>query len=159
MPLLAVIWRAGGLLFATGVSSVVEVLPPLSCPALPAAPAWMRGLFRYRGGLIPLIDVHELMGLPRPADRMANRILVVRCADALGESDFRVGLWVDTILELERLDSTAPDSHPGLSNDSTPFLGAVVQTRFGQVQFVNPESLLTAEQTELLAGRMKEAAA
>ncbi|MBS0191811.1 MAG: chemotaxis protein CheW [Phycisphaerales bacterium] len=154
MNSLAVIWSCGGLLFSTATESVIEVLSPVSPTPAPGAPAWLLGLFDYRGKLIPLVRVSELLGRERAADRMSNRVLVVK-AD-LG-ADFRqcpVGLWVDHIVELERPDFGT--AHPGFAVPGADFLGAVVQTKFGQVREVRAGNLFTAEQIELLAGRLRD---
>lgn len=159
MPSLAVIWRAAGLLFATSVESVVEVLPPLAWSPTPAVPHWIRGLFSHRGRFIPLVDVAGLLGTPPTPDRMSNRVLVVRCAPNSNSIPWTTGLWVDCVVELENIDFDAAGSHPGFATDAGRFLGPVVQTRWGPVQHVNPEQLFTPEQSAVLAERLKEAAA
>lgn len=159
MPMLAVIWRAGNLLFATGVDSVVEVLPPLAWSPTPTVPVWVRGLFSHRGRLTPLVDASALLGVSPPPDRMSNRVLVVRCTLGAGSAPCAAGLWVQSVVELERLDFAAAGSHPGFSTDTGRFLGPVTQTRWGQVQLVKPEDLFTPEQAAVLADRLKGAAA
>jgi len=157
MSSLAVIWRAGGLLFSTAVGAVVEVLAPVRANAVPAVPRWVRGLFVYRGALIPLVDVADLLGRESGEDRMTNRVLVVRTGSG-GESGGLVGLWVESVLELHRPEFDGAGAHPGFSNEGSRFLGAVVQTRFGPVQDVRPENLFTAEQAEVLWARVKAGA-
>ena len=157
MSTLAVIWRAAGLTFATSVDAVVEVLPPLACRPAPAVPSWVRGLFSHRGRLTPLIDVAGLMGREPPADRMANRVLVVRCARDESNTPWAAGLWVENIVEVERIDFDAAGSHPGFASESGRFLGPVVESRWGAVQQVAPYELFTPQQTALLSERIREA--
>jgi chemotaxis-related protein WspB len=155
---LSVIWRVGDLLLATGVESVVEVLPPLASWHAPTVPTWIRGLFSYRGRLIPLVDVARLLDLPTSPDRMLNRVLVVRC----GSPDavlWSAGLWIDALIDIDRIDFSSSAAHPGFAVESGRFLGSVVQTRFGHVQQVRTEGLFTPEQAAVLAERLKEAAA
>jgi len=160
---LAVIWRAGGLLFSTNVGAVVEVLAPVRANPAPAVPGWVRGLFVYRGTIIPLVDVAKLLGRTSGEDRMTNRVLVVRSGrrdgtgGEVGDAGL-VGLWVESVLELDRPEYRAAGSHPGFSNEASRFLGAVAETRFGTVQDVRPEELFTAEQAELLWARVKAGA-
>lgn len=159
MPTLAVIWRAAGLLFATGVESIVEVLPPLKCRPAPGAPPWVRGLFCHRDQLIPLVDVTRLLG-KAPADvRMANRVLVVRRALGAGSADWPVGLWVESVLELERIDFEGAGNHPGFETDAGRFLGPIAQTRWGQVQRVDAGDIFTPEEAAALSERLSESAA
>jgi chemotaxis-related protein WspB len=155
---LCVIWRLADVLLATDVRSVVEVLPPIASWHAPATPPWVRGLFSYRGKLIPLVDVARLLNLPVAPDRMTNRVMVVRC-----ESDdgmlWSFGLWIDALIDIDRIDFAAAGSHPGFALETARFLGPVVQTKFGPVQQLETHTLLTPEQFAILAQRLKEAAA
>ncbi len=161
MGTLAVIWRSAGLLMAIEARSVVEVLPPVSSRAAPGAPAWVRGLFAYRGELIPLVDAAGLLGGSPPPDRMANRVLIVRVGTGRGGPGIAwpAGLWVESVLEIDRVDFTAAGGHPGLATEGGRFLGAVAQTRWGQVQLVEPQELFTSEQARVLTERLAGAAA
>ena len=159
MRALAVIWRAAGLLMATGADSVVEVLPPVAWRRAPAVPGWVRGLFACRGRLIPLVDAAVLLGAEPAPDRMINRVLVLRVGAGESPVDWHVGLWVERVLELEHIDFEAAGGHPGLATDAARFLGPIAQTRFGQVQLVKPAELFTPEQAGLLTQRLAEAVA
>ncbi len=158
MSTLAVIWRARGLLMATGAESVVEVLPPVACRPAPAVPNWVRGLFDWRGRLIPLVDAAMLVGAEPAPDRMANRVLVLRVA-AGAAPQWPVGVWVECVLDLEHIDFEAAGAFPGFATEAGRLPGPVVQTRFGQVQLVKPADLFTPEQASVLAQRLAEAAA
>jgi len=157
--MLSVIWRAGGLLFATGIDAVAEVLSPLACTPTPGVPQWVRGLFNYRGRLIPLVDVARLLARSPSPDRMINRVVVVRSTPGTAALDSPVGLWVEAVLEPEALDFDGAGMHPGFATEAGRFLGPVVETGWGQVQLVHPQELFTAEQASVLAERLKEAAA
>ncbi|MBX3389286.1 MAG: chemotaxis protein CheW [Phycisphaeraceae bacterium] len=157
MSSLAVIWRAGGLVFSTAVADVVEVLAPVQAEPCSAVPGWVRGLFVYRGTLIPLVDVAGLLGRNPQEDRMSNRVIVVRVGEHAALE--RAGLWVENVLELDRPAFEAPGSHPGFWVEQSRFLGKVAQTRYGAVQEVRPRELFTPEQAELLWSRVKAGAA
>ena len=159
MRSLAIIWRAAGLLMATGAGSVVEVLPPVAYRRAPAVPEWVRGLFAWRGRLIPLVDAARLLGAEPAPDRMFNRVLVLRVGAGVAPVDWPVGLWVESVLELERIDFDAEGAHPGFASDAGRFLGPVAPTRFGQVQLVKPAELFTPEQAGVISQRLAEAAA
>jgi len=156
---LAVIWRAAGLRMATDARTIVEVLPPVSCRPGAGAPEWLRGLFAYRGALIPLVDATQLLGTARESDRMFNRVLVVRVGTVNAPVDWLVGLWVESVLEIERVDFESAGGHPGFGTDVRRFLGPVAQTRLGQVQLVRSEELFTPQQAAMIMQRLTEAAA
>ena len=164
MSTLALIWRAAGLLLATEARSVIEVLPPVECRAMPGVPSWVRGVFMHRSDLIPLIDAEGLIkgigGLhaPTPTDRMRNRVLALRLSATMERPEWRVGLWVDCLLELERIDFAGAGTHPGFATESARFLGPIAQTRFGFVQLVEPDRLLTPQQAGVLTRQVSEAA-
>jgi chemotaxis-related protein WspB len=153
---LAVIWRSAGLLMAIDSRSVVEVLPPVSCRPALGAPCWVRGLFSYRGALIPMVDAATLLGTERESDRMSNRVLVVRASADASPAGLLVGLWVESVLEIDRIDFGAAGGHPGFATHAGRFLGSVTQTRWGQVQQIRPQELFTAEQAIILSERNAE---
>ena len=159
MRTLAVIWRSAGLLMAIDARAVVEVLPPVACRPMPGAPDWVRGLFTYRAGLVPLVNAARLLGSTPGPDRMANRVIVVRVAAGAATVEWPVGLWVESVLEVERTDFDAAGGHPGLASDATRFLGPVARSRWGQVQLVNPAEIFTPEQAAVMTGRMTEGVA
>lgn len=159
MRTLAVIWRSAGLLMAIDARAVVEVLPPISCRPMPGTPGWVRGLFPYRGTLIPLVDATRLLGATPDSDRMANRVIVIKVTAGSVPIAWPVGLWVDSVLEIERTDFAATGGHPGFATDTTRFLGPVAQTHRGQVQLVDPAELFTPEQVAIMTERLTEGAA
>lgn len=159
MRILAVIWRSAGLLMAIDSRSIIEVLSPVSCRSMPAAPDWVRGLFVYRGELIPLIDAARLLGAEPAPDRLANRVIVVRVHAEGKDIHWRVGLWVHSVLEIDHIEFESAGGHPGLATEQGRFLGPVAQTRWGLVQLVKPEEIFTPEQAQVLTDRLAEAAA
>lgn len=159
MPTLAVIWRVAGLLLATSADSVIEVLPPLSSQRIAAVPEWVRGMFTYRARLIPLVDAAGVLGEAASPDRMTNRVLVLRVGEAGSPVEWPVGLWVESVLDLERVEFGAADGHPGFEIERGRFLGPIASTRWGQVQLVKPGELFTPQQASLLSQRLAEAAA
>ena len=156
MSTLAVIWRSADLLLAINAQSVVEVLPPVSCRPALGTPSWVRGLFSYRGTLIPLVDAASLLGTERRPDRMSNRVIVV--GGGTHSEASLIGLWVESVLEIDHIDFAAAGMHAGFSTQAGRFLGPVMPTRWGQVQVVNPQELFTAEQAIVLRDPRAEVA-
>lgn len=159
MANLGVIWRSASLLMAIESRSIIEVLAPVSCRPAPAVPHWIRGLFVYRGTLIPLVDAALLLGAPPAPDRMANRVLVLRLRSTAAPVEWPVGLWVESVLEIDRIEFADASSHPGFSTEAGRFLGPVATTRWGVVQLVHPDELFTPDQARVLTERLSEAVA
>jgi chemotaxis-related protein WspB len=172
MATLAIIWRAAGQLLAMDAGSVIEVLPPVACRTVPGLPEWIRGVFVHRGNLIPLVDAERLLsGLasevarsplpecPVRADLMSNRVLAIRVPAAGDVPEWRLGLWVESVLELDRIEFTGTGTHPGFTTESARFLGPIAPTTFGLVQLVKAHELFTPEQASTLTRQIAEAAA
>lgn len=150
---LGVIWRSAGMLMSINSRLIVEVLPPVSCRPALGAPDWVRGLFSYRGALTPLVDAATLLGTAREPDRMSNRVLVLRGGAQGSPSGLLVGLWVESVLEVDYIDFQAAGGYPGFATPASAFLGQVTQTRWGQVQELNPQTMFTVEQVRMLSDR------
>ena len=70
-------FRLGEELFALDVAHVREVLDLTPVTKLPLAPAHLRGVVNVRGTAIPVVDLRSKFGLPRVADTVNSRIIVV----------------------------------------------------------------------------------
>jgi len=182
MALLAVIWRAGGQgfepptagpsasveeradsLFALDASDVLEVLPPLPVRPLAGSSAWIKGLAAVRGASIPIVDARHLLGAPAQPALLCNRIIVASLpAPWTGRA---LGLWVDAVLDVQRLDFSAPQAHPGISpaaggdRAAVPMrpqlLGPLGPTPWGLAQLVQPRELLDEAGWHELVGRLE----
>lgn len=87
----AVVVRLGSGRFAVPMASVAEVGRVPAVTRIPGLPAWVAGAANWRGRVMPVLDLRELLGAAADdADRM-SRILVLTTAAAT------VGLLVDEV--------------------------------------------------------------
>ncbi|WP_426959533.1 chemotaxis protein CheW [Muricoccus radiodurans] len=87
------------------VSAVARL--PAEVTEVPRTGQAMLGVAAYRGGLLPLVSPHALLGLPAgEVDRARRRIVVTRLGPAL------VGLVVDRLTGILRLPESAIDAVP-----------------------------------------------
>jgi purine-binding chemotaxis protein CheW len=70
-------FRLGDELFAISVAQVREVLELSQITRVPTAPDYMRGVVNVRGKAIPVVDLRLRFGLPRGADSVNTRIIVM----------------------------------------------------------------------------------
>ena len=70
-------FKLGDELFAIDVAQVREVLEISLITKVPTAPAHMRGVVNVRGQATPVIDLRLRFGLPRAADTVHTRIIVM----------------------------------------------------------------------------------
>jgi chemotaxis-related protein WspB len=127
---------------ALDTSHVVEVVPRVELRQVPKAPAYVAGVFRYRGQLVPVLDLCQLMqGLPCPV-RLSTRILLVYHPDNDGTAHI-LGLMVERVTDTHTShDVTFAPS--GITADDAPYLGDVATDEHGMIHCLRVESLLPA---------------
>ncbi len=70
-------FRLHGLWFAAPRDDVreVSVMPKLT--RIPGAKPWLLGVANVRGNLLPVTDLAQMLGLPRPVESRNQRVLVL----------------------------------------------------------------------------------
>ena len=90
-------FRVGGEDYAIDIMRVREIIHPLTITPVPRAPAFVDGVIRLRGDVIPVVDVRKRFGLPATPATRKSRFLVVNVAGR------RIALVVDEVREVLRL--------------------------------------------------------
>jgi len=106
-------FRLGDELFATNVSQVREVLEVLQITKVPTAPPYMRGVVNVRGQAIPVVDLRLRFGLPKLADSVTTRVIVMELKID-GETAIIGGL-ADSVHEVIELDSANINPPPRIA--------------------------------------------
>jgi purine-binding chemotaxis protein CheW len=70
-------FKLGDELFAIDVAKVREILELSHITKVPTAPEYMRGIVNVRGQATPVVDLRLRFGLPRAADTVHTRIIVM----------------------------------------------------------------------------------
>lgn len=134
--------------YAIEATHVAEVLPWLAFKRLPAAPQWVAGAFSYRGEPVPVLDLtHLATGEPAPARRSTRLVLVHYPAP--GPLARRLGVLVERATDMLRADAEA--FRPcGIDTPEARYLGPVLDTDDGMVQWVRIDQLLSPEARTML---------
>lgn len=129
--------------YAIEAKHVAEVTPPVTLEAVPHAPEGVAGLFHYRGRMIPVIDLCQLV-VGRPCRiRMSTRIILIHYTEAQIENA-QLGLLAERVTETahkysnERLDT-------GMEIEKAPYLGPIYQDSSGLIRCLRPHRVLTDE--------------
>jgi chemotaxis-related protein WspB len=140
--------------YALDSSHVAEVVPRVELWLVPRAPAYVAGMFRYRGQLVPVLDVCQLMlGQPCPV-RLSTRILLVHLPGNDGTTPL-LGLMVERVTDtLTSQDVTFVPS--GISADEAPYLGDVATDEHGMIYRLRVEALLPAPMRVALLSPVEE---
>ncbi|VVD62377.1 chemotaxis protein CheW [Pandoraea terrigena] len=136
-------------------SQVAEVLPWLALKRLPAAPAWVAGAFSYRGEPVPVIDLTRLATGVSAPERRSTRLVLVHYP-APGPNARRLGVLVERATDTLRADASAFRSS-GVDLPEGRYLGPVLDTDDGLVQWVRIDQLLTDEARSLLFDAARDA--
>jgi chemotaxis-related protein WspB len=102
--MLLLTFRAAENLYAIDVRHVVEVVPRIKLRRLPHAPAFLAGVFDYRGAVVPVIDLGTLLGSESCRDRLSTRIILVDSRPAALAQPEQIG----EPARVERDDAAAP---------------------------------------------------
>jgi len=137
-------FTVAGQAYAVESRTVVEVLPLVPARPIPQTPAFVRGIFSYRGGLVPLVDLGErLVGRP-PRDRLSTRVIVVEFAPPGGGPPVRMGLVAENVIAI-RSAGDAEAELPALDIPDAPFLGRMLRLPDGTIQLIDPARVLPAD--------------
>ena len=120
-------FRVGGEDYALDIMRVREIIHPLPITPVPRAPAFVEGVIRLRGDVIPVLDVRKRLGLRLAPPTRKSRFLVVNVARR------RIALVVDEVREVLRLPRSEIRPAPALGAAPGPrfFLGVCGGDRAG----------------------------
>lgn len=150
--------------YALPLDRVLEVARmPAEVTGLPAAEQAMAGVIAFRGGLLPLVSLRALLGLPA-ADRREARIVVARLGGNRPDGHrvgHKVGLVVDALQAILRVPAEAVDPVPAVLTRGTgeARIEAIARRDGGRqlVSILSTERLFDpATATRLLAGSDQE---
>jgi purine-binding chemotaxis protein CheW len=106
-------FKLGDELFAIDVAQVREVLEVSQITKVPTSPEYMRGVVNVRGQATPVVDLRLRFGLPRDADTVHTRIVVMEL-ELDGELTVLGGI-ADSVHEVIELDPANIDPPPRIA--------------------------------------------
>jgi chemotaxis-related protein WspB len=122
--MLLLVFRVAEDAYAVEGGRVVEVVPRVELRHVPHAPEALAGLFRYRGQVVPVIDLGVLLGAAPCPPRLSTRIILVDDR-AQARNEARVGLIAERVIDVR----TVPDERiipaPPLLGRN-PYLGPII---------------------------------
>jgi purine-binding chemotaxis protein CheW len=138
-----VAFRLGGELHACDVALVEEVVSRRAVHALPDVPDHVLGVLSLRGELVPVLDVAQMLGLVRAADR-PSVVLVV------SSGEMRVGVAAEAVEEVVDVPAGAVRAAPH-GGERDGFVAGVARLDGALVNLIDLAEMLR-EQTTHPAG-------
>jgi len=145
--MLLLLLRLGTDRYALDARQVVEVIPVIKLKRIPPAPAYVAGMFNYRGKPVPVIDLCQLVEGRAVRVVLSSRIIMVNYPMA-GEKHL-LGILAEDATEVVRRDDVqflrADFDMPG-----SPYLGRVIPDADGMIQEIEVVPLLPGDVKDLL---------
>ena len=123
--------------YAVPVRRVVEVVPRVVLREVPHAPRFLAGLLRYRGGVVPVVDLGLLMSDVACLDRLDTRIILVDCGIHGADGFGYVGLIAERVDSVQSINESRR-AVAGLEIGEAPYLGSIYETDAGLLQLLEP---------------------
>ena len=136
-------FTVAGQTYAIESRRVIEVLPLVPARPIPHMPDFIRGIFTYRGRLVPLVDLALLLAVGRLQERLSTRVIVVEYA-APGREPQQLGLVAENVISVCSAEE-AEASLPSLEFGDAPFLGRILRIGGTTIQLLEVEKLLPAD--------------
>ena len=144
--MLVLVFTIAGERYALPCREVVEVVPWVPLRAVAKAPRFLAGLLSYRGGILPVIDLGELIAGKPVAAQLATRIMIVR-----GGEPGRVGALAERVTDAVVMDPTQRRATP-LRSSAAGYLGDLIREGDRLTQLIEVTQLLPRPVRELITG-------
>ena len=137
--MLMLLFYLGESMYGINCEKIREICPLVKLEKLPHAPNYFAGLFKYRGAIVPVIDLRRLVQ-HEPCDmRLSTRIILVDFQDKDG-TGYIVGFMAERVTETIRQDREAFVSS-GINLNGTPFLGGIMMENDHMIQLIDLDRL------------------
>jgi chemotaxis-related protein WspB len=143
--MLMLLFALGAQRYALEGAQVVEVAPAIDLQPLPHAPSYVAGLGNYRGQVVPVIDLCQLV-LGRPCQPLlSTRLILVQYEPPIQNPKSKIqnhfGLLAERVTDTARV-APAALAPAGIRVDEAPYLGEVMTDDHGMIRCVRVEHLL-----------------
>ena len=137
--MLVLIFYLGDTMYTMKCDRVREVAPMVKLKEVPHAPDYFAGLFNYRGVVVPVIDLRQLIQGCPCRTRLSTRIILV---DYLREDKIPIiiGLMAERVTDAVKKSQDAFVS-PGLSMQDAPYLGGFIMEGNEMIQYIDLDLL------------------
>lgn len=148
--MLLLLFQAGDNTYALDTSHVDEVIPLVLLRKIPRVPDYVAGAMNYRGKIVPVIDLCQLICGTACDRRFSTRIIMVNYCSQTGSCD-RFGLMAERVTETLNRPDLAPTTA-----ESNSFLGNLFMDEQGMIQQIHWQQLISDIQPAILLSPQKD---
>ncbi len=141
--MLMLLFHVGNDRYALACSQVVEVIPLIELRKLHHAPEYVAGLFNYRGSIVPVLDLCNLIQGSCCRHCLSTRIILVNYQNR-NQNSRLMGLMAERVTDTVKV----PESQfiePGIHLDHAAYLGKIIMDEEGTIQRLRLEYLLSEQ--------------
>lgn len=137
--MLILLFYIGDVIYTIKCEKVREIAPMVVLKEIPHTPDFFAGLFNYRGMIVPVIDLCQLIE-KRPCEiRLSTRIILVDYHGKSGNSHI-LGLMAERVTETIRKPKDA-FVFPGIRSEDAPYMGGIVMEEKQMIQYIDLDLL------------------
>lgn len=138
-------FRVGKELFVLSITQIQEIIRPTEIVAIPRSPEFVEGVINLRGRIIPVIDLRKRFYVEPVGEENKVRIIVAEIDDII------VGLMVDAVEEVLRIDSGHLDNAPSIAvGVEQKFVQGIVKNKGQMLILLNVNELFNTDEAQLL---------
>lgn len=137
--MLILLFYIGNVMYTIKCENVREIAPMVKLKEMPHTPDFFAGFFNYRGTIVPVIDLCQLVQGRPCRMRLSTRIILVDYLAKDGSSHL-LGLMAERVTETVRKSKDA-FVQPGIRSEDAPYLGGIVMEQQKMIQYIDLDKL------------------
>jgi len=135
--MLVLTFQVGSERLALDIQRIEAVVPRVPLRSVAGGPPWLAGVFVYHGAIVPVVDLHRLVGAGECPPHLSSRIVLV--PDPAAGDGRLVGLLA---AQVDNLQAMKAASSMGFAAPGRPDLGPVFADGTSVVRMIDLERLL-----------------
>ncbi len=130
-------------IFGISVKNIIEIIPLVKIKKVPHSPESLIGLINYRGDIIPLFDISEIIKSRKSKYLLSTRIIILN--NDINDSKLKyVAFLAEQVTEtVEYIKENLRD--PGISIANADYLGKLLMINNKSIQLINISKLINSE--------------
>ncbi len=136
--MLALLFHIGDVQYIIKSDRVREIAPMVALKEVPHSPAYFSGYFNYRGTIVPVIDLCQLIQNTPCRLRLSTRIILVDYRR--NRTDHILGLIAERVTETVKKPDDAFIA-AGIRSRKAPYLGGIVMEGDEMIQYLELDRL------------------